>query len=627
MVGGGALLLGALLAGAVVAPAGVPGPVGPQQAQAQTPRVLRVAPGQSIAAAYRQASPGDEIELVSGTYPAETIGGRDTTGWGTGVVIRPAPGAAPVLNGITVRGRVVLRELRIQGSVAFEPGGDGSRLERSTVQGRTSVLSVRGVVISGNRMANTDADVLAVGANGPGTPPAQDTVIEYNELGPSYLAPGSSAHTNSLQFWGAVNTVVRGNLIRESDSETVLVKGDFGPMTNTTFDNNVIWTCAPRRAGCNGWYGLNADVFPQLGANGTVSGLVVTRNTFVGRTIIGNHPGARVTGNVFTAPAEPGCPAGWSDNLVAPGSPGGCAAANTVAAAVLAGDGFSLAPGSPGGGRGVDPARLGPAALSGPRAGAPGGSACTGASGYVLVDEGGRLYRFGGAPTFSSPSPRDGTVDVEATADRAGLWLVDRSGVVTTVGAAPALSLPPALRPGERIVSISGTPSARGYWLFSDLGRVFAFGDAGSFGDMGGTTLNGPVLDSVGTPSGRGYFMVASDGGVFAFGDARFAGSMGGQRLNAPVRSLVPTCDQRGYWLVAEDGGVFAFAAPFRGSVPGVLRAGQRLNAPVQGMVPYGDGYLMVATDGGVFTFSNLPFSGGLGGNPPDRPVRSIAVL
>ena len=55
------------------------------------------------------------------------------------------------------------------------------------------------------------------------------------------------------------------------------------------------------------------------------------------------------------------------------------------------------------------------------------------------------------------------------------------------------------------------------------------------------------------------------------------------------------------------------------------MRPGTRLNRPVTGMVPYGDGYLMVAEDGGVFTFSDLPFAGSLGAQPPTRPIVSVA--
>jgi hypothetical protein len=115
--------------------------------------------------------------------------------------------------------------------------------------------------------------------------------------------------------------------------------------------------------------------------------------------------------------------------------------------------------------------------------------------------------------------------------------------------------------------------------------------------------------------------MVASDGGIFAFGDARFHGSMGGQPLNAPVQSLVPDGDGTGYWLVASDGGIFAFEAPFRGSMGGAA-----LNRPVTGMVRYGNGYLMVGEDGGIFSFSDRPFAGSLGSDPPTVPIVSVAT-
>jgi uncharacterized protein YfaP (DUF2135 family) len=42
--------------------------------------------------------------------------------------------------------------------------------------------------------------------------------------------------------------------------------------------------------------------------------------------------------------------------------------------------------------------------------------------------------------------------------------------------------------------------------------------------------------------------------------------------------------------------------------------------------VPYGNAYLLVGADGGVFNFSDLPFAGSLGANPPSRPVRAIAA-
>jgi hypothetical protein len=34
----------------------------------------------------------------------------------------------------------------------------------------------------------------------------------------------------------------------------------------------------------------------------------------------------------------------------------------------------------------------------------------------------------------------------------------------------------------------------------------------------------------------------------------------------------------------------------------------------------------MVSSDGGIFSFSNLPFFGSLGANPPAIPITSVAA-
>jgi hypothetical protein len=44
-------------------------------------------------------------------------------------------------------------------------------------------------------------------------------------------------------------------------------------------------------------------------------------------------------------------------------------------------------------------------------------------------------------------------------------------------------------------------------------------------------------------------------------------------------------------------------------------------------MVRYGTGYLMVGSDGGIFAFSDKPFVGSLGNNPPARPIVFAATL
>jgi myo-inositol-hexaphosphate 3-phosphohydrolase len=244
--------------------------------------------------------------------------------------------------------------------------------------------------------------------------------------------------------------------------------------------------------------------------------------------------------------------------------------------------------------------------------------------GYWALSAAGTVHAFG-TPALGDAPARPGTraADIAATPTGRGYWVLDQKGAITARGdAAPFGGLKPTdLASGEAATSLSPTPTGKGYWIFTSHGRAHRFGDATHLGDMAGTPLNGAVLDSVATPTGHGYYMVAADGGIFAFGDAKFAGSMGGTHLNAPVRALVPGPRPDGYWLVAEDGGVFAFKAPFRGSM-----GGRPLNRPIRGMIRYGDGYLMVAADGGIFNFSDRPFLGSLGANPPAAPIVAVTA-
>jgi hypothetical protein len=246
-------------------------------------------------------------------------------------------------------------------------------------------------------------------------------------------------------------------------------------------------------------------------------------------------------------------------------------------------------------------------------------------SGYWAIGSDGKVYGFGDAIKTGEPStPSLNTVDIESSPHGTGYWTLDDKGVVSAYGPIAYGNVTAGdLKAGERTVSMSSTPSGAGYWIFTNKGRAIGFGDADkNIGDVSKIPLNAEILDSAAMPSGKGYYLVAADGGVFALGDAKFEGSMGDTKLNQPVQSIVPDTDGQGYWLVASDGGVFAFKAAFRGSTGNMT-----LNKPMTGMVPFGNGYLMVAEDGGVFNYSDRPFSGSLGNNPPANPIVSIAGL
>ena len=242
--------------------------------------------------------------------------------------------------------------------------------------------------------------------------------------------------------------------------------------------------------------------------------------------------------------------------------------------------------------------------------------------GYLMAESNGTVFGFGDLRPLR-------TVVTEPTVGLAigpdgGYWLLAASGDVHSRGVPyHGRTTIPA---GDRAAAIAGRPDGTGYWVFTARGRVLPRGTARNLGDLGDTRLNSDIIAAVATPSGDGYWMVGADGGIFSFGDAVFFGSTGDRRLNEPVVGMAADPDGRGYWLVAADGGIFAFEAPFRGSVPGVLRPGQKLNRPVIGAIAYGDGYLMVAADGGTFSFSNKSFHGSLGSTPPPNPIVGVAA-
>lgn len=258
-------------------------------------------------------------------------------------------------------------------------------------------------------------------------------------------------------------------------------------------------------------------------------------------------------------------------------------------------------------------------------------------AGYLMVGERGEVDVFGDVSYAGDPwgdLGRARAVAVEAVPSGSGpsgsgppgsgYWVLDENGRVFAFGGAPSYgelagSPPP---PGDRAVALRSVAGGQGYWIFTQRGRAVPFGSARSHGDLSGVALNRPIVAAAATPTGQGYLMAADDGGVFAFGDARFAGSTGGRPLNAPIRSMAADPGGAGYWLAAADGGVFAFDAPFRGSL-----GATHLNAPIAGMAGCGDGYFLVAADGGVFDFSSCPFDGSLAGHPTPNPVVGLSAL
>jgi hypothetical protein len=158
------------------------------------------------------------------------------------------------------------------------------------------------------------------------------------------------------------------------------------------------------------------------------------------------------------------------------------------------------------------------------------------ADGSVLL-QGGTFATYTGGTSFPHTSPIVGMA-ADRSKGGSGYWLVDAGGGVFSFGGAPFYGSMGGAALDKPIVGVAATPDGGGYWLVASDGGLFSFGDARFYGSMGGRPLNKPIVGTASTPDGNGYWEVASDGGIFSFGDAGFSGSTGGMQLDAPITGM-----------------------------------------------------------------------------------------
>ena len=179
---------------------------------------------------------------------------------------------------------------------------------------------------------------------------------------------------------------------------------------------------------------------------------------------------------------------------------------------------------------------------------------------YHLVTNSGRVLASGNAADLGSlPASKLGGSKVVGMAQAQGgkgYWLVTAKGKVFSFGDARAYGSPSHL--AKPIVGMAATPDGKGYWLVASDGGIFNYGDARYFGSTSKLHLKAPIVGMAAPAQGDGYWLVASDGGVFAFGKATYYGS--GLNLSPkPVRAIVPTSGGNGYWVVSANGTAAGF--------------------------------------------------------------------
>ena len=191
--------------------------------------------------------------------------------------------------------------------------------------------------------------------------------------------------------------------------------------------------------------------------------------------------------------------------------------------------------------------------------------------GYRTVNAAGTVSAFGDA-TWSGNGPIAGNPIVGlANRPAGGYWLLNQGGQVLNYGGAPFLGSAYGYYSYYPFVAIVATPDSNGYWLFSANGGVWTFGSANYYGSAASYYPSSPIVAAAATPNGDGYYVLRRDGGLYIFGNAPFLGSGGpyGKKFVA----IAVTPDGNGYWLVAEDGTIDNF---------GTADAFTKINKPTQ---------------------------------------------
>jgi len=168
--------------------------------------------------------------------------------------------------------------------------------------------------------------------------------------------------------------------------------------------------------------------------------------------------------------------------------------------------------------------------------------------GYWLVDQDGQVTPFGdAAPGGSLSAPQYPVVGIAANPN-GGYYVVDAGGCIYPFAGAPFFGSMCFTHLYEPVVAMALTHGGEGYWLVASDGGIFSFGDAAFYGSLGGMHIDSPIAGIAATLGG-GYWLTTEDGSVYPFsapGPSPTEHDFGG----IPVSGIASNPVGLGYWLV-----------------------------------------------------------------------------
>lgn len=208
----------------------------------------------SFSRAYDVASPGDVVEIASGTYSAQTLSAGSAKSSSERVVLRPAQGATVTVTGDLSAGNnktgtgpkhFEVQNIRVTGAVRISWGTEDVVL-RNIDAGVLNLTSTRNVRVYGGDYGPWADGISHIKAClEPGCFPAEDILID-GALFHDYTIRDPAKHSECLMMWPGRRVTIRNSTFRNCTDFGVLVKPYntrlVGAPADITLENNLLDT-------------------------------------------------------------------------------------------------------------------------------------------------------------------------------------------------------------------------------------------------------------------------------------------------------------------------------------------------------------------------------------------------
>jgi hypothetical protein len=206
-------------------------------------------PCRTLGYAYRQAGPGEIVQVAGGSYGGQTIPVDASKSSKRDVVIRPAPGAKVRLAWLEVHGsHVTVQRIRLTSSPYLRTWRDASDVTiRRLHASRFAIMGSHNVRLIGGSYGPAQNAYSSISSEG-----ASDTKVatDIRLLGVKihdYRQTDGSSHVDCLHIFGARGVAIRRSLFYNCEVFAILfTKIPNSPVptpTNVTIENNFIDCC------------------------------------------------------------------------------------------------------------------------------------------------------------------------------------------------------------------------------------------------------------------------------------------------------------------------------------------------------------------------------------------------